>query len=56
MNPKKPLIKEPSSLPEDDRPTLPDINLDDVDEDADTLPRLRRDDDIGSVQRPPSDS
>lgn len=49
--------KDPSSkLPEDERPTLPDI---DVDDEAETLPRRRRDlpaENIGSVTRPPSDS
>ena len=58
MNP-KPKKEHPSSAPEeDDRPTLPDINVDDEDE-ADTLPRrrdVRPEDEIASATRPPSDS
>jgi hypothetical protein len=58
MNP-KPKKDTPSWVPEDDRPTLPDINVND-DEEADTLPRrnhdVRPEDEIASTQRPPSDS
>jgi hypothetical protein len=51
-NPKK---DQSSKLPEDERPTLPDI---DVDDEAETLPRRRElpAEEIGSVTRPPADS
>lgn len=56
MTPKK-KVPPPTSLPEDERPTLPDIDADP--DEADMLPRPRKptpSEDIGSVQRPPADS
>jgi hypothetical protein len=56
MTPKK-NVPPTTSLPEDERATLPDINAEP--DEADTLPRPRKTtpgEDIGSVQRPPADS
>lgn len=45
----------PNSLHEDDRATLPDINLDD-DNASPQRGAARVEEDIGAVQRPPADS
>ena len=55
MNPKS--NQEPSiTLPEDERPTLPDINVDRDEGKAPARSDNRPDENVGAVQRPPADS
>lgn len=55
MNPKS-NQELPITLPEDERPTLPDINVDRDEGKAPGRKANRPDEDVGAVQRPPADS